>query len=352
MIKITLLSMICILVAAVCSPLMIRIGKKTNILDKPNIRKMHIDPMPTFGGLAIFASFIFGVLLLQPDSKYHLSIVIGAILIILLGVFDDKFQFSPKVKWGGEILAALIVVIGGGLQVEFINLPFGGQIEFGFLSVLVTVVWIVGITNAINFIDGLDGLAAGVSAIVLLSISVMAIAMGNVYVLTMSMILFWSIIGFLPFNFYPAKIFMGDTGALFLGYMISVLSLLGFKNVAFISFIIPIIILAVPIIDTFVAIIRRIVQKRPISSPDSSHFHHRLVSLGMSHKQSVLFMYGLSAMFSMAAILLSMSTIWGAVLIAGVVLVVIQMLIETLELIDSTYKPLTKFMTRGRRSNR
>src|SRR5699024_3250977 len=266
MLNIILLSMLCILVAAVCSPLLIRIVKKTNLLDRPNVRKMHVAPMPTFGGLAIFAGFLFGVILLQPDSKYHLSILIGAVLIIILGVMDDKYQFTPKVKWIGEIVAALIVVV-------------------------------------------------------------MAIVMCIVYVLTMSMILFWSIIGFLPFNFHPAKVFMGDTGALFLGYMISVLSLLGFKNVAFVSFIVPIFILAVPIIDTFVAIIRRVVQKRPISSPDSSHFHHKLVSFGMSHKQTVLFMYGLSAMFSMAAILLSMSTIWGTVLIAGVVLVVIQILI-------------------------
>lgn len=352
MLNIILLSMLCILVAAVCSPLLIRIVKKTNLLDRPNVRKMHISPMPTFGGLAIFAGFLFGILLLQPDSKYHIPILIGAVLIIILGVMDDKYQFTPKVKWIGEIVAALIVVVGGGLQVEFINLPFGGQLEFGFFSVLITVLWILGITNAINFIDGLDGLAAGISAIALLSIAVMAIVMGNVYVLTMSMILFWSIIGFLPFNFHPAKVFMGDTGALFLGYMISVLSLLGFKNVAFVSFIVPIFILAVPIIDTFVAIIRRVVQKRPISSPDSSHFHHKLVSFGMSHKQTVLFMYGLSAMFSMAAILLSMSTIWGTVLIAGVVLVVIQILIESLELIDSTYKPLTNLMTRRRREDR
>src|SRR5699024_498365 len=117
---------------------------------------------------------------------YHIYIVIGAFLIILLGVFDDKYQFSPKVKWIGQLVAASIVVIGGGLQVEFINLPFGGQIEFGFLSVIVTILWIVGITNAINFIDGLDGLAAGVSAIALLSIAVMALVMGNIYVFTMS----------------------------------------------------------------------------------------------------------------------------------------------------------------------
>src|SRR5699024_3563722 len=140
-------------------------------------------------GLAFFAGFLFGRLLLQSGSKYHVSILIGAVLIIILGVMADKYQFTLKVKSIGEIVAALIVVVGGGLQVDLINLPFCGQLEFGFFSVLITVLWILGITNAINFIDGLDCLAAGISAIALLSIAVMAIVMGNVYVLTMSMIL-------------------------------------------------------------------------------------------------------------------------------------------------------------------
>src|SRR5699024_7870459 len=149
-----------------------------------------------------------------------------------------------------QLLVAVIVVFWGGLQVDFINLPFGGQDEFGFLSSVITILWIVGITNAINIIDGLDGLAAGVSSVAVFTVSGMAVIMGNVYVATIAFILFFSTVGFLRYNFFPARIFMGDTGALFLGYMISVLSLLGFKNVAVISFIIPIFILGVPISDT------------------------------------------------------------------------------------------------------
>src|SRR5699024_10234330 len=151
----------------------------------PYVRKMHVAPMTTIGGLARFAGSLFGDILLPPDRKYHLSILIGGVLISILGVMDDKYQLTPQLKWIGEIVDALIVVVGGGLQVEFINLRFGGQLEFGFFSVLITVLWILGITNAINFIDGLDGLAAGISAIALLSIAVMAIVMGNVYVLAM-----------------------------------------------------------------------------------------------------------------------------------------------------------------------
>ena len=205
-------------------------------------------------------SFLIGYLVLQPDSKYALPILIGSIIIIITGVLDDMIELSAKIKLGGQLVATLIVVVYGGVQIDFINLPFGGKLEFGMLSIPITVLWIVGITNAINLIDGLDGLAAGVSSIVLITISGMAIMMGNVFVTSMGFIVLGSTLGFLFYNFHPAKIFMGDTGALFLGYMISVLSLLGFKNVAVISFIVPVIILGVPISDTFFAIIRRIVK--------------------------------------------------------------------------------------------
>lgn len=344
MIKIIYLSIICTICALLLTPLVMKATRKLSAVDQPNKRKMHKAPMPTLGGIAIFISFLVGLIILQPSSTYHVAIVIGATIIIILGFFDDLYNLTAKAKAIVQVIAALVVVVGGGLQVEFINLPFGGQIEFGWLSIIVTVLWIVGITNAINLIDGLDGLAAGISSIALLTIAIMAILMGNVYVLTMSVILFWSVIGFLPYNFYPAKIFMGDTGALFLGFMIAVLSLLGFKNVAIISFIVPIFILAVPIFDTLVAILRRVVQKRSIGSADSSHLHHRLLSLGMTHPQTVIFLYALSGMFSVAAILLSMSTIWGAVLIGIISLIVIQILVETLELIDSKFKPLTNFV--------
>ncbi|WP_229683109.1 MraY family glycosyltransferase [Virgibacillus oceani] len=338
-----LLAFLTLLISLIITPIIIKVSLKMKATDKPNHRKVHTDPIPTLGGLAIFFSFLIGLVILQPSNEYHLAIICGGFLIIVLGFLDDLFDISPKVKFLVQIVAALLVVFWGGLQVEFINLPFGGQIEFGFLSSIVTVFWIVGITNAINLIDGLDGLAAGVSSIALFTISGMAIIMGDIYVATMALILFFSTIGFLRYNFYPAKIFMGDTGALFLGYMISVLALLGFKNVTIISFIIPIFILGVPISDTLIAMVRRYINKQPLSSPDSSHLHHRLVSSGFTHKQTVLFIYGLSAMFSVAAILFSMTTVWGSILIFSIALLAIQVLIENLELINSEYKPLTNF---------
>ena len=343
MVKIIILAFLSMFMTLVMTPMIIKFSLKINATDKPNHRKVHTNPIPTLGGLAIFASFMIGLFILQPVSQYHLAIICGALLIIGLGTVDDLFNLSAKVKFIVQIVAALLVVFWGGLQVEFINLPFGGQVEFGFLSSLITIFWIVGVTNAMNLIDGLDGLAAGVSSIALLTIAGMAIIKGDVYVTTMAFILFFSTVGFLPFNFYPAKIFMGDTGALFLGYMISVLALLGFKNVTIISFIIPIFILAVPISDTLIAMVRRYINKQPMSSPDSSHLHHRLVQLGLSHKQSVIFIYILSGMFSIAAFLFSMTTVWGSIFILVISLLALQMLIETLGLINQDYKPLTNF---------
>lgn len=344
MIKIVILAFLTLLISLIITPILIKYANKLNVTDKPNHRKVHKDPIPTLGGLAIFTSFIIGLLILQPGSPYHAAIIIGAFLILALGLLDDMYDLSPKIKFVTQLVVACIVVFWGGLQVEFINLPFGGQVEFGFLSSVITILWIVGVTNAINLIDGLDGLAAGVSSIALFTISGMAIIMGDVYVATMALILFFSTVGFLRYNFFPAKIFMGDTGALFLGYMISVLALLGFKNVTIISFVIPIFILGVPISDTLIAMVRRYINKQPMSSPDSGHIHHRLVKFGFTHRQTVLFIYGLSMMFSVAAILFSMTTVWGSVVIFTISLLAVQVLIENLELINSDYKPLTNLV--------
>lgn len=349
MIKIILLSLIAGVISLVITPFMISFAKRINAVDVPTKRSSHTEPMPTLGGLAIVLSFLFGVLILAPDSPYHFPILTGALVIVISGFLDDLYNFTPRAKLLFQVVAASLVVFWGGLTLDFINLPFGGMLEFGWLSIIITILWIVGITNAVNLIDGLDGLAAGISLIALFTIVVMAVFIGNVYVLTMAVILLWSVAGFLPYNFVPAKIFMGDTGALFLGYMISVLALLGFKNVAIITLIVPIFIMAVPILDTLVAIVRRLVNKQSISSPDSSHLHHRLIKIGLSKRQAVLFIYSLGAMFSLAAILLSMAPVWGVVLISFVSLVVIQLLIETLELIDSKFKPLTKLMRKLRR---
>lgn len=337
--------LICFVVAVIMTPLVKKFAIKIGAVDKPNNRKVHTKITARLGGLAIYISFLVGFIFLQPESKFVLPIMIGGLIIIITGFLDDLLELSAKWKLFGQILAASVVVFGG-VQVEFINLPFDGQLQLGWLSIPLTMLWIIGITNAINLIDGLDGLAAGVSSIVLITIASMAFLDGNVFVMGMSVIVLGSTLGFLVYNFNPAKIFMGDVGALFLGFMISVISLLGFKNVTVFSLLIPVIILAVPISDTFFAIIRRIVNKKPLSAPDKSHLHHCLIRLGYSHRQTVLIIYAMSAFFGLAAVMLSMSTLWGSLIIIAVLLIAIQLVAELVGLVGVSYRPMIKFFRR------
>ncbi len=335
---------ICFFSSILLTPLVKKLAFLIGATDKPNYRKVHSRIMPRLGGLAIFLSFFIGILIFKPAGEYHLPIVIGSIIIILTGMLDDVKEISPKLKLAGQIAASAVVVIYGGLKVEFINLPFGGIIDFGYLSIPLTMIWIIGITNAINLIDGLDGLAGGVSSIALITIAGMSFVMGNGYVSVMALIVAVSTIGFLFYNFHPAKIFMGDTGALYLGYMIGVLSLLGYKNVTFISLIIPVIILGVPISDTFFAIIRRLVNKQPLSAPDKSHLHHCLLKTGFSHRQTVLLIYAMASVFGLAAFIFSQATVWGSLIIILVMLITIEVIVEKIGLIRDDYKPLLNFM--------
>lgn len=337
---------ICFITSILITPLVKKLAFKIGATDKPNQRKVHQKVMPRLGGLAIYISFIVGLLILQPEGAQHMAIVVGSIIIILTGIFDDMFEISAKVKLAGQLAAAIVVVIWGDVLVSFINLPFGGKIEFGIFSIPLTILWIVGITNAINLIDGLDGLAAGVSSIALITIGFMALIMGNYYVVAIASVLLASTLGFLFYNFHPAKIFMGDTGALFLGFIIAVLSLLGFKNVTVISLIVPVIILGVPISDTFFAIIRRIVNKTPLSAPDKSHLHHCLLRVGYTHRQTVIMIYAMAAFFGLTAVIFSQAKVWGSFVVVGILLVLIEVFAESVGLMGKDHRPLLKFVRR------
>ncbi|RFB11049.1 undecaprenyl/decaprenyl-phosphate alpha-N-acetylglucosaminyl 1-phosphate transferase [Bacillus sp. HNG] len=335
-----IISLVCFIASILITPFVIKLAIKIGATDQPNQRKVHQKVMPRLGGLAIFISFVIGFLILQPESEYKWPILIGSFIIIITGILDDLFELSAKWKLFGQILAAFVVIFNG-VDLEMVNLPFGaGQLELGYLTIPLTIIWIVGITNAINLIDGLDGLAAGVSSIALMTLSGMAIIKGDVFVVSIGVLLLFSTLGFLIYNFHPAKIFMGDTGALFLGYMIAVLSLLGFKNVTLISFIVPVIILGVPISDTFFAIIRRIVNKQPLSAPDKSHLHHCLLRLGYSHRKTVLMIYGMSAIFGLAAVVFSQATVWGSLVVIIVLLIGIELIVEKIGLVGKEYRPL------------
>lgn len=325
------------------TPLVKRLAFKIGAVDAPNYRKVHAKIMPRLGGLAIFGAFLIGYFILRPEDPTAPYIILGALMIIITGALDDRFEITAKAKILGQLLAAGIVVFGG-LKIDFINLPFGGTLDFGYFSIPLTILWIIGITNAINLIDGLDGLAAGVSTIALVTLAGMALMKGDVFVFSMAAILAASAAGFLIYNFHPAKIFMGDTGALFLGFMISVLALLGFKNITVISLIIPVIMLGVPISDTFFAIVRRLRLKQPLSAPDKSHLHHCLLNVGFTHRQTVLIIYALATMFGVAALIFSQATVWGAILLIAVMLVAIELFVEAVGLAGKNYRPLINFM--------
>ncbi len=326
----------------VCTPLVIKLAVKIGAVDKPNERKVHRQLMPRLGGLAIFLGVIAGYFAGGLYNEKITSITIGAILIVMMGVLDDKYGLSARTKLVGQIIVAVIIVTSG-LKIEFTNLPFIGRVHFGIWAYPITIFWIVAITNAMNLIDGLDGLSAGISGIGIATIAVMAGVNDKALILLMSVILLGSIIGFLFYNFYPAKIFMGDTGSLFLGYAISILSLLGlYKSVTLFSFIIPMIILGVPVFDTTFAVIRRLVNRTPISAPDKFHLHHRLLALGISHRNTVLLIYTFGILFSLIALLLSKSTLWGSIFIVITLLIVIELIAELIGIVNVRYKPIMR----------
>jgi UDP-GlcNAc:undecaprenyl-phosphate/decaprenyl-phosphate GlcNAc-1-phosphate transferase len=334
----------CFLLSLLLTPLVKFIALKIGATDKPNHRKVHVRVMPRLGGLAIFISFVAGVLISDVEGSNTLYILLGSAIIILTGILDDMMELSAKVKLAGQLLAAGIVVFGGGMKIDFVALPFGGEWDFDYLSVPVTIFWIIGVTNSINLIDGLDGLASGVSSIALVAITGMALIKGDPFVTALGLILLASTLGFLVHNFHPAKIFLGDTGSLFLGFIISVLSLLGFKNVTFISLIVPVIILGVPLSDTFFAIIRRITNNKPLTAPDKYHLHHCLLHVGLSHRQAVLAIYGMAAMFAAIGMILMTWDIKGTYFHVIILLLLIELFAEKIGWVGKEFRPILSLL--------
>ncbi len=333
-----------LVLSLVLTPIIKKIALKINAVDHPNERKVHSKVMPRLGGLAIFISSTIGMFIFSDiKSEPLLWIMLGSLVIITLGIIDDIKPLSAKIKLLFQVIAASIVIFGG-INIEFINVPMSDKVIYlGGWSYLITILWIVGITNALNLIDGLDGLATGVSSISLATIFIMSLSMGNTLVMTITLILLGASLGFLVFNFYPAKIFLGDSGSLYLGFFLATLSILGFKNVAVVSFLFPIVILAVPIFDTIFAIIRRFRLKTPITDADKGHLHHCLHEMGFSHRKTVLLIYGISILFGLAAIFLSQASFWVGLLIIISLTLLTLIGIEWTGVIGETKKPITCF---------
>lgn len=319
---------------------------KIGAMDKPESRKIHIKETPRLGGLAIFIGSLLGMAYLQPQHEYLLEILIGAVIIIITGALDDRFTLKPIFKLTGQLLAAGLLIYSG-LIIERITMPFFGVVELGFFSPIITLFWIIGITNAINLIDGLDGLATGVTTIAMTSIFIMSIVDTQIMVAFLCITLIGANLGFLYHNFYPAKIYMGDTGSNFLGFMVAVVSILGlFKNITFFSFIIPIIVLAVPIFDTLVAIVRRAYNKESIIAADNRHLHYQLIKAGYSHRKTVVIIYIFSALFGMMGILFSNASLVVSLIITLFVILLLHIFAELAGLVMGGRRPIVGALRR------
>ncbi len=300
---------VALLTALLVTPLAIRLALKYHIVDQPNARKVHQTPTPRMGGVAIYAAFVAGVLVSGCYTKPVAALLIAGSLVMLTGLVDDVRGISPKAKLLGQIAASLVFCFGSS-GVQFITNPLnGGLIDLGFWGIPVTVLWLTGVSNAVNLIDGLDGLSAGVSAIAALCMGAVCLAQGNTQAALLSVILVCAAVGFLRYNFNPAKTFMGDCGSLFLGFVLGAIAIMGLsKGATVISLFIPFIIMGIPIFDTLFSILRRLFLHKPIFQADKGHLHHSLLSLGLSHKQTVLAIYAISLVMGLSAVLMAVLT--------------------------------------------
>jgi len=308
----------------IATPIAKILAVKIGAIDVPkDDRRVHRIPVPRLGGLAIYLGFVISVVVSVPLDRMILGMLIGGTLIVVMGIVDDIKPLPAKVKLAGQIICALILVIFG-MRIGKFTIPFtGGELLYvGIFSIPITIFWVVGITNTLNLIDGLDGLAAGVAIIAALSLSYVAHVhipetgpIGTITVL-MTLAIAGSAMGFLPYNFNPAKIFMGDTGSLFLGYMLSAISIYGFiKGATALATVVPVLALGLPIFDTTFAILRRAVNGKPIMEPDKGHLHHRLLSTGLGQKRTVLILYAVSGIFGISAALMSTSKLLDSMII-------------------------------------
>lgn len=295
-------------ITLVATPFAKWISIKCGAIDYPKDRGVHKKPMPRMGGVAIVLGFTVTVLMVfffdkGMSTKQFIGFLSGALLIAALGVLDDMKNLPAKLKFCVQIVAALIVIFSG-IQINVVLWPVTAALQK--FSIPITLVWVVGVTNAVNLIDGLDGLAAGVSSIAALSLMVLCIMTGSNTAVVLTAALAGACLGFLPRNFNPAEIFMGDTGSTFLGFVLSVTSILGvFKGYALLAVSVSVLCLGLPVFDTIFAMLRRMAKHQSIMQPDRGHLHHRLIDRGFSQKQAVLILYAISFCLGCLAIFIS-----------------------------------------------
>ena len=303
---------VALLISFIATPVVKALAQKMGAVDVPKDgRRMHDHPIPRMGGLAIFFGFLLSTLLFVPMSQSLRGMLLGGVIIVILGMLDDIYALPAMPKLLVQIVAALVAVLHGNV-IQVLSNPniFSSNPYWtlGIWAIPVTVIWIVAITNAVNLIDGLDGLAVGVATISSLTMLVIAMLVSDGLVALMMAALAGGCIGFMPYNLTPAKIFMGDTGSTFLGFILATASIQGlFKFYTIVSFAVPFLMLGLPLFDTCFAILRRVARGQNPMSPDRSHVHHRLIDVGFNQKQAVAILYIISAILGLSAVVLTTS---------------------------------------------
>lgn len=302
---------IAFLVSYLLTPLIKNLSHRTGAVDNPGERRVHIRPIPSLGGIAIYLGVLLAIFTTVTNLSSNQTLqgfLVGGTFIVILGIVDDLTELKARYKLIGQILAAAILV-AFGVKIEFVTNPFGGMFYLGFWGIPLTIFWVVGVINAVNLIDGLDGLAAGVSTIASFTLLFVAIQEGHFLIVLLTAALAGGALGFLRYNFNPAKIFMGDTGSMFLGFMLATVSTAGaLKSATVATLLVPIIALGVPIFDTIFAIIRRSFNGKSVAEADQGHLHHRLLQMGLSHKQAVIVVYLVSILLGITAIAINAAT--------------------------------------------
>lgn len=327
-------------------------------LDRPSEKKIHKKPIPTMGGICLFLVYwtVYYLGIPIENQLVNVSAVfISSLIILVTGIVDDLYELKPWQKMLGILLAANVFYFFTDTRLEHFILGIFGAIDFNqYVGYIVMMLWISAITNSVNLMDGLDGLAVGSSTISLVTMGLVSyffMDTTNVAIVVMIFLLVAVLIGFLPHNFHPAKVFLGDTGALFIGFMIATLSLNGLKQATFMSLLVPVAILGVPITDTIAAVFRRLLNRQAISKKDWGHLHHRLLQFGFSHRQTVLVIYALGVIFSLTALLYPLSSVLGSIILTFGLIFGVILFIASFNLLDRRDSTIRRFLQRGLDNN-
>ena len=331
---------------ALIMPLTNKIAEHIGAIDAPkDNRRVHDKPIPKLGGLGIFIGFLFGYMLFGVQSIQMNSILIGSFIIIIYGIIDDIKTLPAKYELLGQFLAACTIVFYGQILLTNIT-AFGYEIEFGIFAYPITLFFILGCTNVIRLIDGVDGLSSGISSIFYLTIGIIAFFQGRVETLeiTLTFIMLGATAGFLVHNFYPAKLFAGEAGSAFMGFTTAIISLLGFKGTLLTSVLVPIMILAVPILDTLFAILRRMLKGKPIFEADKEHLHHQFLKRNFSQRRTVIIIYAIDILFSIASIFYILKDpSFGIVIYIALLIIVLWLVLHTSIISEKVENKVKKF---------